>query len=377
MYRRSWTVTDIADFEFLLRSQRSADSHTDSARDRQIYLELLSDAPADAVRERRDLLRSWLEARRFLAPEKYFGGADLVRSWKLLVTAAMFASFVGGVLHAGGVLLLLDQNGHVSATKAALATVGVQIMFTLFAALLWTVRGALRRIFGEFSSLRVSIARAVLPRLADKSRRRKFSMFLEQIGDLEQSYRELVMCHVIVAAQLCVVAMSLGLLASLDFYHFMSSDIRFGWSMTHDVSAETVHRGIQLIASPWSGLTTAGVPSLSQVVESRLSREATDRVVSIDASRAWATFLSLAILTYGVLLRLVFLLLAGGRAMKAGREPVLRGPPVDELIRRMTTDLQPQAEAAPMAVSRPWWRPWGRKGSSAKDTGQPRSGQNP
>ena len=34
------------------------------------------------------------------------------------------------------------------------------------------------------------------------------------------------------------------------------------------------------------------------------------------------------------------LLLAGKRAIDAGREPVLSGPPVDDLMRRMTTEAE-------------------------------------
>lgn len=372
MHRRTWGVVDIADFESLLRSERSADPKSSFARDRRIYLELVADAPADSVREQRDLFRAWLEARRFLDSDRYFGGADLVRSWKLLVTAAVLFSFVVGAGHAGGVLLLLDQNGHVSATKAALATVGVQIFVTVLAAFLWCVRGLLRRLMGEFTSLRVSIARGVLPRLVGQSRRRKFTSFLEQLADLEQPYRKLVISHVVLGAQLCVMAMSLGLLASLELYHFLSEDIRFGWSMTHDVRAESVHRGVQLVASPWNAVSGAGVPSMDQVSESRLTRETSGRLVSAETSRAWATFLTLAIFTYGVLLRLGVVLLVGSRAMSAAQMPVMSGPPVDDLVRRMTTEaeLKPELEAPPTKKLRSWWKFFGPKDSRAQGVDQ-------
>jgi hypothetical protein len=228
---------------------------------------------------------------------------------------------------------------------------------------LWAVRAVLHRRLGDFSSLRVSILRAVLPRMVGKVRRRKFSAFLEQIASLEKPYRPLLLSHVVMAAQLCVIGMSLGLLASLEFYHFLSEDIRFGWSMTRDVQPETVHSIVSMVAAPWSAVLSAGLPTLDQVLESRLSREMTGKVVSGEASRAWASFLTLAILTYGVLLRLGTALLAGKRASGATESPVLEGPQVDELIRRMTSDPDPEPEGdggavvvPPSTKPGPWWK---------------------
>lgn len=129
--KRGWTFADIADFEFLLLSERHADRVEASQRDRKIYLELVNNAPPDAVREEIDLLRSWLEARRHLGGI-YLGGEELVSSWKLLITATVLCSFVAGAGHASGVLLLLDQGGHVSAIKAVFWTVGVQLAITVF-----------------------------------------------------------------------------------------------------------------------------------------------------------------------------------------------------------------------------------------------------
>lgn len=203
------------------RSHRKEKLETAWERDRAIYRELAADAPADAIRERADLVRSWLEARRFLDRGTYFGGADLVRSWKLLVSGTAVASFVVGLGHAGGVLLLLDQNGHVSATKAALATVGVQ--------------------------------------------------------------------------------------------------------------------------------------------GSRLRRDDPGQLVSTQTSQAWATFLTLSILTYGVLLRLVLFQVMALRTRAAARTPVLEEPPVEDLLRRMMNDApktpMPGHPVDPLPrPRRRWWK---------------------
>ena len=358
---RSWGVADIADFEFLLRSERNAERAA-VARDRQIYRELLEETP-EVVRVQRDLLRSWLEARRYLEPERYFGGADLVNGWKLLVTGAVLTSIVLGVGHAAGVLLLLDQNGHVSATKAALATVGVQLLVTTVALALWTVRAVLHRQLGAFMSLRVSILRAVLPRVVGRGRRRKFVDFLEQIGSLEQSYRRLLGSHLVMAAQFCVIGMSLGLLGSLEFYHFLSEDIRFGWSVTRDVRPETVHSIVSFVAAPWSNLIGGGLPSLDQVLESRLSRE-----VAVEWCRRkhlghgphsspWPS------LHTGCCFGLESCWWQEKRAADLAESPVLCGPQVDELIRRMTSDPEPEQEDCHRPIeapapkeARPWWQ---------------------
>lgn len=360
-----WSVADIVDLEYLLRSEREADGLAAWHRDRAIYRKIVADAPPSAMRERTHLVLSWLEARKFQGGP-YFGGRDLVRSWKLLVTTAVGISFAVGVLHAGGVLLLLDQNNHVSATKAALATVGLQLLATLLGVVVWTSRKALWSVFGEFTSLRVAIVRAVLPRFSVGTGRRRFVRYLEDVSELEQSHRPLVLGHIAMAAQLCVIAMCLGLLVSLDIYHFSSQDVRFGWSATRNIESTELQQAVKVISTPWRIFTSAGQPTLSQIEESRLSRDTPMRTVSSAASRAWAEFLSLAILTYGVVLRLVLFLVAAGRASAAARKPMLEGPPIDNLLRRMSTDppmekvdVPPPGPGLPETKGRFRWRlPW-------------------
>lgn len=367
-----WTVADVADFEYLLRSERAKGLEA-WERDRAIYRELLADSPGGLEPEKRHLVRSWLEARRHLNPV-YLGGRDLVSGWKLLVSLAFALSFLVGVLHAGAVLVLFDQNGHVSVIKAALATVGVQLLVTALALLIWVLRKALGKLFGEFRSVRVALLRALLPWSVRKKDQRPFSEYLDEVSEFEHVYRPLVLGHVFIAAQFCVIAMSLGLLTSLQLYHYASEDVRFGWSATHNIESEELHQAVKAISAPWWSFTAAGQPTLSEIEESRLSRDRSFHVVSKNASQAWASFLTMSILTYGVLMRLVFLI-AAMRTTLGALAPVLRGGAVEALMRRMRTDppSTPTAPALPpqspeQEEKRRWWWPFGKWGKSRELT---------
>ena len=328
-----WTVADLVDFEYLLRSDRQVAGAAALDRDQAIYRALEERAPK-CLADRAYLLRCWLGCRRHLGAG-YLGGKDVVRAWKLLVTAAVVASFCIGLVHAGSVLLLLDQGRHVSAPKAVLATVGIQLLMSMLVLCLWLVRRSVKAWYGEFSSLRVALVRAILPVLSGRRNRGRFAHCVEQVADAEHSNGPIVFGHIFMAAQLCVAAMSLGLLASLNLYHYFSEDLRFGWSTTHRVTAEGLHKVTGLVSTPWSALTDLGQPTLAQVEASRLTRDSPEYTVPAAASGAWTAFISFSIITYGLLMRLVFACVAALRADRLIKRPDFSGPLVDELLRRM------------------------------------------
>lgn len=201
------------------------------------------------------------------------------------------------------------------------------------------MRNILLRFFGEFSSLRLAIARAVLPLLARRGRE-KFLRFLEELSEVERNYRSLVLSHVVIGAQSCVIAMSLGMVASFELYHYVSEDVRFGWSATRSLEDEEMHKIVQAVSLPWR-FVEVGHPTLNQIADSRLNRDMSPHTVSKEASQAWASFLTMSILAYGLTLRLIILVFAARRSGKESKAPLLKGPPVEDLKLRMTTELQP------------------------------------
>lgn len=365
---RSWGVADLVDFEYLLRSDRKLAADAARERDQAIFRTLQERLP-ECTDDRGYLLRCWLEARRHLGAG-YLGGKDLVRAWKLVVTAAVGFSFAVGLVHAGGVLLLLDQGRHVSAPKAVLGTIGIQITVSAVVLLLWLVRKCIATFFGEFSSLRVAVLRAVLPFFSGK--RSRFASYLEGVAEAEHSNGLVVVSHIVMAAQICVAVMSIGLLVSLNLYHYYSEDLRFGWSTTHRVDSETVHRVVAVTSKPWSYITKAGQPTVAQIDASRLTRDAPDYTVPADASGAWATFLSFCIVTYGVALRVLFALLAGFRARSAIKRPSFQGQLIEQLLVRMgavgNQELRPaDPRQSKGGTRRKWWGPWKNRNTAARD----------
>jgi hypothetical protein len=117
------------------------------------------------------------------------------------------------------------------------------------------------------------------------------------------------------------------------------SDLAFGWSTTLDVPAATASRIVQAIASPWASLAPLAVPTPELVEQSqffRLERAA----VATDAARAlgaWWPFTVLAVVTYGLLPRLLLLVLATARLRTATGALLLEDAQVTALLDRMAS----------------------------------------
>jgi hypothetical protein len=267
-----------------------------------------------------------------------------------VVQALVVVSFFSGIVYAGTVLLVLGRDGHVSVTKAFIATVGLPLIVSLMALLAWLVRARLARSFGEFPSLRLWLASALL-RLFKGSGRRPFVNTLRTLDAARRRHGRLVAAHVAAAMSASVAAMSLGLILSAEVYHYAVEDVRFGWSTTHQLPADAMNRAVGAIALPWSWAVPAARPSAAQIEESRLSREERQRPVSNPTSRAWAWFLTFSILTYGVLLRVIVVVAALATSRRALASTRFDAPEHDALWLRMTMPL-PQ-EAPPPAPDEP------------------------
>jgi hypothetical protein len=117
------------------------------------------------------------------------------------------------------------------------------------------------------------------------------------------------------------------------------SDLAFGWSTTLDVSAATVSRIVQVIASPWASFAPLAVPSSDLVEQSQFFRLQRADVVA-DAARAlgaWWPFTVLALVTYGLLPRLLLLALATARLRAATGALLLEDARVTALLDRMAS----------------------------------------
>ena len=342
---RSWSVTTLIDFEYALIKE--PDTALNWERDRRTYLSFQQNFPENS--SRRAALSYWLQAVRMQSG--VMPGAGIVKAWITFATVLILASFFIGLSYASGLLMILDQNGHVSATRVFLLTIGLQLLVLIVAAVVLLVRKQLK--IGDHS-LRLSALTATL---------KWFERLKEPVEALDAAktkYQTLLLANVMKVTQMCVAAFSFGLVVSLVGYHFASTEIKFGWGVTHNFTPQTMSKTVDVIATPWSWLIPSAKPSLTQIEESQLTREEADAVVSPETSRAWAAFLVMSLLTYGVLLRLIFVALLSNRAEREIRNVRFDGPEVDALWKRMTTDPaawnRPKLIYDPITV-RKWWNP--------------------
>ena len=370
----SWSLQDLIDFEYLLCEESEDPSAPRSPesdrkfyerwrRDRTIFEALLeANAPEALEPDRRALFRSWLGVRGRRGT--YLPGEDLTSAWRTLVSILVAAAFVFGLAHAG-TLLVLEQDSHVSATRFFMLTAGLQVFLTLCGLVFYSLRRSLRRHFGTFESLRLTLVTALLRWRRLGFVNAKLRRAIALLAARRRLYRGLAFGHVVLATQLCFIAMSLGIVVSLIAYHFAYRDVRFGWSTTHAFSAEEISRAVDVISAPWAWLLPPARPTLAQVAESHLTEDDRGRRVSAQASRAWANFLVAGLAFYGVALRLAFAALAYASVRRQLGATKLSHPDADQLWNRLTTPLPPDIPTEPdepdestPRLKPPWWWPF-------------------
>ena len=126
------------------------------------------------------------------------------------------------------------------------------------------------------------------------------------------------------------------------------SDLAFGWSTTLDIGANAASRIVQAIARPWAPFAPLAVPSPELVEQSQFFRlERADIVAgSPRALGAWWPFTLFALVTYGLLPRLLLLVLAAVRLRAATGALLLEDSRVTALLDRMASPAIETAAAA-------------------------------
>ncbi len=147
---------------------------------------------------------------------------------------------------------------------------------------------------------------------------------------------------VIRRSQELALAFSLGLFLAL-LGIVASQDIAFGWSTTLQVTAEGFHRFLSMVALPWSSFLPEAVPSLALIEEShyfrlggKLSSQMIDKAALLGE---WWKFLAMTTLTYALMLRFIFFLLATMGLRSALKRAMLSISGVRDLLREIEEPL--------------------------------------
>jgi len=176
--------------------------------------------------------------------------------------------------------------------------------------------GLLRWIWTTLASL---LYRHVFERSSGE-RRQQLRAFLGAAASRSQPYRMLPVWPLAGLLQWLGVCFNLSVLGT-TLALVLFSDRAFGWQSAVHFTPEEVHGAIRWLALPWSWLMPdgQGIPTLNQVEGSRIILKDGIRQLATGNLVAWWPFLCLAVLTYGLLPRLLILSmcsLQGRRAME-------------------------------------------------------------
>ena len=332
-----WTVADLIDLEYYLGADEqllhegTAARNALTERDRTLYLDRIAPAVATTLPHttlphttlhRRLSLRGWLRERRAAErPERrlVLPGHTFAQAQRLTALGLAVLGFLIGV---GAASALLSYDGHRPINVALYIFLLVFIQFLLVggATVAWLARRA--RPVGQVVrdlSLLGRLIRPLVTRVSHWLLRQHLASTRQEVNDRTATqvgrlrsqfalYGPVSFLPMLIPAQVFGVAFNLGvILTTIGLEWF--TDLAFGWQTALDLSPQFIHDLARFVATPWGWLFGEGVgyPSLEQVAGSRILLK--DPLSLLDAGhlRSWRWFLVLAVLTYGLLPRLLLL----------------------------------------------------------------------
>ena len=310
-----WRYQEHIDLEYFNQLDGELPQAELHERDRQIYLHQVKPQLTTDPASPRLLMAAWLAARRAEASQPLPGNyaAEALRLIQLLLLGS--GALLGGA--AGLAFFSYAGTTPVNVLHFLAFFVLAQILMMLLLLSKGAIQIILRRpplpiartmISGLVNRAVSFLVRQLTASLAAEHRHAFAALFgrAKGIAALYGKGFFWLLCQL---NQLFAIAFNLGLLAT-TFAKITITDIAFGWQSTIQFSTDSLHRLVQLIALPWAWLLPPATshPSLAQIEGSRiilkdgLARLATGDLVS------WWPFLLLAILTYGLLPRLLLLI---------------------------------------------------------------------
>jgi hypothetical protein len=334
-----WGLAALVDLEAQLFADRGRSEGELIARDAPIGRKLRETRPSRSA-----LLAGWVAAMRggkdAPLPGRFVGDVWVQAKWLLSVVL-----FVVGVGAAAAVLRFTGEH-----PINVLIVLGVFVIAQLAALLLTLLFFAVAAWApGLFESLPlVVLARGAIVSLLRRVARRPEGANVEKLGWVRgrrSLYTQVERNLLFVLLQQSGVAFNLGVLATF-LVAVTFSDLAFGWGTTLSIGAEQLHRLCAALTVPWASWLEEATVSMELVRATQYSRLEGDYVKAAEgASRAlsmyghWWRFLVMAIITYGLLPRLILLLLSNGMLRRTLDRLPPETPEVERLLMRLTVPL--------------------------------------
>lgn len=124
------------------------------------------------------------------------------------------------------------------------------------------------------------------------------------------------------------------------------TDLAFGWSTTLELSPQSLVRWVQTSAAPWAAWLPQAAPTAELIVQSQYFRAA-GSPANAQQLGGWWPYVVMCLLIYGLLPRLLLLLLSRWRLAVATQHLLLDDPQVQALLERLQTPWVERSISAP------------------------------
>lgn len=340
--RLRWQVPDLIDFDYYVADderkarEEPAERKRLSERDRRLYKEkiapVIGDAGAHTATHRNRALRWWLELRRRQEESELselLPGTAFERGQRLVTYATGIIGFAIGI---GVASTLLHYEGQhpVNVSWYLFWLVLVQILLAGTTLAVWYGRGS-RMVRGAAQDVSIIayLIRPAFARAAHWVQHQRLAHVSPELRDRAQARQGMLQSRytlygpasylpILIPAQVFGIGFNIGaILVTITLEWF--TDLAFGWGSALNISAGAVHGLTQLIALPWSWLLGEGVgyPTLEQIAGTRISLKDPLFVLNAEHLRSWRWFLVLAVITYGLLPRVILLGLSAHKQRRA------------------------------------------------------------
>lgn len=344
-------LAQLVDMELQLLADEQADDEALWRRDRAIGKDLL-EYPGEKLAPQRDhdfrvwLFGRWLEQ---VGDESASVGNRLVAGGRLLAAALSIFGLCFGWLTATAVLA---YDGQIPINVFHFLAVFVAAQIALLGLLCLTMLPKNIRELMPFVTAGQDLVRQLLvlttravSRLLDHGQidTGTWSSTLGQLRARRDHTLFLERWVLVMLTQVFAVCFNVGALCS-SLYQVTFSDLAFAWSTTLQWTDTFFHNLVTALASPWQSWLATATPSLRLVELTRYSRldqayvhhEHGARTLDPQLLGQWWPFLIAALVTYGLLPRLLLLALSLWRKRVALRGVRLDAARFDRLFERLT-----------------------------------------